>query len=494
MSSDIRLSKSRYVAGLQCHRLLWWRVHEPDAPELVPDAQTQAIFDQGTSVGELARTYVPGGTLIALPYDRIREKVEATEAALAAGARVLYEASFFPHRVFVAVDILERLGRGFGLIEVKSSTSVKPEHVPDAAIQASVLASAGLDVRRVEIMHLDRACTFPDLSGLFRREDVSERVAALLPGVPAQVREQLRTLAGPLPAVPIGPHCSVPYECPFRTRCWAGLPEHHVSTLYRMTSRYPELEAQGYRTIHDLPAGLGLHPAAERQRRAVQAGALIVEPSLREALARLRPPLAFLDFETINPAVPVWNGCHPYDAIPVQFSCHRPTRDGHDHVAWLAEGPADPRPGLAEALVSACEGARTVLTYNASFEGACLRRLASSQRPALAVALGDVDRRLVDVLPLVRDHVYHPDFGGSFSLKSVLPVLVPGLGYEDMEVAEGGTASAQLERLLLHGGSLPAQDMQCLREALLRYCERDTWGTVRLVDRLRELAGAREGG
>ena len=178
-------------------------MHEPDAPELVPDPATQAIFDQGTRVGALARTYVPGGTLVDFPYDQFQQKLEATAAALAAGAPVVYEASFSAGGVFAAVDILERVPGGFGLIEVKSGTSAKPEYLPDAAVQAHVLAQAGHEVRSVEIMHLNRACTFPDLSDLFTRADVTGEVAELLPDVPAQVRAQLRDARG---AAARGPH------------------------------------------------------------------------------------------------------------------------------------------------------------------------------------------------------------------------------------------------------------------------------------------------
>lgn len=491
MSPAYRLSKSRFAAGLQCHRLLWWRVHEPDAPELVPDPGTQAVFDQGTRVGALARDYVPGGTLIDLPYDQFQGKVEATSAALATKTPAIYEASFSADRVFVAVDILQRLRGGFGLIEVKSSTSAKPEHRPDAAVQAHVLARSGLEVRSIEIMHLNRACTFPDLGDLFMRTDVTNEVAALLPEVPGQVRAQLAMLEGPLPEVAIGPHCSTPYECPFRSRCWAGVPDDHVSTLYRIGKKAWELEAQGCRTIANLPASLGLNATAERQRRAVLSGKMIVEPSLRAALEPFEPPLAFLDFETINPAVPVWEGCHPYDNVPVQFSCHRQeSGGGHGHVEWLAEGPGDPRPAIAGALVAACAGAKTIVAYNASFEKARLRELGEALGPKTARAMEDISRRIKDLLPAVRDHVYHPDFGGSFSLKVVLPALVTGLGYDGMEIAEGDAATRALERLLLRGETVPAAEKARLREALLRYCELDTWATVKLLERLHELAGS----
>ncbi len=491
MSPARRLSKSKYVAGQQCHRLLWWQVHEPDAPELVPDASARAVMDQGSRVGALARTYVPGGTLIDVPYDRYEAKLAATSAALAARAPAVYEASFSAGGIFVAVDILERLGEDHGLIEVKSSTKVKPEHLPDAAVQAHVLAQSGLEVRRVEVMHLNRACTFPDLSDLFTRTDVTTDVATLLPEVPTQVRQLLRMLEADLPEVPIGSHCSDPRECPFVSRCWAEVPDDHVTTLFRIGKKAWDLEAQGFGTIRSLPANLKLNGPAERQRRAVVTGGPVVEPTLRDALRAFEPPLAFLDFETINPAVPVWNGCHPYDNIPVQFSCHRLWGDGRlTHEFWLADGSNDPRPGIAAALVEACAGAGAIVAYNASFEVTCLRTLAAALGGRLAHALHDIEHRIVDLLPTVRDHVYHPAFGGSFSLKSVLPALVAGLSYEGMEIAEGGTASTELQRLILQGDILTADERSRLREALLRYCEMDTRATVELLERLRALAGS----
>ena len=489
MSPAFRLSKSRFTAGLQCHKLLWWRVHEPDAPELTPNAQAQAIFDQGTNVGELARTYVPGGTLIDFPHDQMQAKLDATTAALAAGAPVIYEASFSADRVFVAVDILERLSDGFGLIEVKSSTGVKPEHYLDAAIQVHVLGCASVDVRNVELMHLNRACAFPDLGDLFTRADVTREVADLLPDIPAQAQAQLRMLEEPLPRIAIGPHCRTPRDCPFMSRCWADLPEHHVSTLYRVGQKAWDLAAGGCATIHALPAGISLNATADRQRRSVVANETVVEPSLRDALKEFVPPLAFLDFETINPAIPVWDGCHPYDNIPVQFSCHRQKPGGgYEHVEWLADGPSDPRPAIAEALVAACAGAATIIAYNASFEKTCLRDLGEALGPQTARAMDDIAGRIKDLLPAVRDHVYHPGFGGSFSLKSVLPVLVPELSYAGLEVSDGGVATAELARLLLRGDTLMAAEKAHLREALLRYCELDTWGTVRLLEMLHELA------
>jgi predicted RecB family nuclease len=488
MSRPPGLSKSRFSAGLQCHRQLWWRVHERDATELVPDASLQAVFDQGTLVGEAARRYVPGGTLIDLPYDDYAGKLAATNRALASDTPAIYEASISAGNVFVAVDILAREGKGWRVIEVKSSTSVKEQHIPDAAIQVHTLRQAGLEVTGADIMVLDRRCTYPDLSNLFRREDVTEAVEALLTGVPRRVQEQLAVLRGPLPTVAVGAHCTDPYECPFLARCWPPLPEHHVSTLYYMKRHAAEFEASGWVTIHDLPLHVPLNAQADRQRRAVQAGRMIVEGDLAGSLARFEPPLAFLDFETVMPAIPLWDGCHPYDQIPAQFSCHRETGGGTlEHHEWVAEGPGDPRPEVARRVIDACRGARTVVAYNMAFEKSCLERMAQAL-PAEAEALRDVIARLADPLPVVREHVYHPAFGGSFSLKRVLPALVPELSYDGLEIAGGTDASLVLSRLVLEGESMTPGERAQAREALMRYCELDTLALARVMEKLREVA------
>lgn len=425
-----RLSKSRYVSGLQCKKLLWWKVHEPDAPELTVDAELEAIFSRGHRVGERARAEVPGGILVDLPHYEIVARLAATAEALAAGAPAIYEASFLADDIFVSVDILERKRNGFVLTEVKSTLDVKDAHLPDVAVQLHVLRRSGLTVRRAEVMHLNRECRHPDLSNLFVRENVTPDLREHLRAVPKQATELLSALDGPLPEVPTGPHCSAPYECPFVERCHPPLPEHHVSTLYRLSKRRTaELVESGIETLHDLPGDFEPSAPAERQIRSVQSGELVVEPGLREALRALKPPLAFLDFETISPAIPVWPGCRPYEQIPVQFSCHMLTANGLEHHAWLAEGAADPREEFALALLDACAKGKTIVAYNAPFELRCIENLATAL-PKLGRDLRALSERFQDLLPIVRDHVYHRDFGGSFSLKRVLPALVPTLAYD----------------------------------------------------------------
>ena len=482
----MRLSKSRFISGLQCHKQLWWRVHEPEAPELAPGAEQQALFDQGHLVGAKAREQFPGGVLVDAHHSDFAGRLAQTQAALAAQAPAIFEAAFFVDDVFVAVDVLERTERGWTIVEVKSSTSVKEQYIPDAAIQMQVLRRSGLNVERAEIMHLNRECRFPDLGNLFVRADVTDEVEAALPEVLWESTAQLRMLEGPLPDVVPGRHCETPYKCPLHGRCWPVAPPHHVRTLYHIGSKAEGLEARGMVTIYDLTDDLELSFIADRQRRSVQENRLIVEMSLHNALDVIAYPCAVLDFETVVLAIPVWNGCRPYDQVPVQFSCHIVTDQGDmTHDAWLADGPEDPRPEIAARVVDACRGARVVVAYNASFEKTILGQLAEAV-PEQAEGLGDIAARLVDALPLVRDHVYHQDFGGSFSLKSVLPALIPGMGYEGLEISSGGLASLKLRRLMFDR-DMPLTEREQTREALLQYCAVDTLGVVRLLEELRAM-------
>lgn len=195
--------------------------------------------------------------------------------------------------------------------------------------------------------------------------------------------------------------------------------------------------------------------------------------------------MAFLDFETVSPAIPVWKGCNPYSGVPAQFSCHVIDAKGRArHFEWIADGPADPRPGLTDALLEATRGIERVVAWNSGFEVKCILGLAAAI-PKRARALRALAGRLVDLLPVVRDHVYHPGFDGGFGLKAVLPALVAGLGHSDLEISESAVASAELSRMMFQPDSLTAAERVGLREALLRYCERDTWGLVKMLDVLR---------
>ena len=484
------LSKSRFVAGWQCHKLLWLRAHEQDAPELQVDVVLQDRFDQGAEVGALARETFPGGALIDLPHDD-PGRVDATRRALDSGAPAVFEATFVEDRVYVAIDILERTGDGFTLIEVKSSTKRKDEHLPDIAIQTWVARRAGIDVRRMELMHLNTDFRHPDHGELFERTDVTEEVEALQSLIPAMVAEQLAVLAGPEPAVPVATHCwMIDRDCPFWDRCFPT-DDHHVWTLYRAyrTQKWA-LVCQGVRRVLDIPEKFKLNEIQRRQRRSLEAGEMIVEPGLCQALKEFDGRLGFLDFETIGRAIPVWPDVGPWRAVVVQFSYHEQAEGapgGYRHRAYLAEGPGDPREELALQLLDATRDAERIVMYS-SFERTRIRELAG-WLPHLAGDLLALEAKLVDLLPVIQKHVYHPRFGGSFSIKKVLNPMVPDLTYNDLAIVDGLVASVEIARLLFVAHKVKDRDQ--LRRDLLAYCERDTWAMVRLLEKLREISSLR---
>jgi predicted RecB family nuclease len=482
------LSKSRFTTGYQCEKLLWWTVHEPDATELQPDKVLQDLFDQGRQVGELARRLFPGGVLIDHPHKAYADRIASTQQAILAKAPAIFEASFSAGGVFVAVDVLLQDGDGWTLIEVKATNSVKEEHTPDAAIQTWVLRQAGIPVTRVELLHLNSDFRHPSPGNLLVREDITDAVEAFLPEVPGLIERLARVLEGPLPDKPLGLHCYEPRECPFHARCWPDDPLH-IRHLYNVgPKRTVAYFGKGIHSIGDLPPSAKLGFTERRQLRALREGRLVVEPSLAAALQPFEGPLGYLDFETVARAVPVWDGTAPWGAAVAQFSYHEEQGDGtHRHTGWLAEGPGDPRRELAERMISATRGARHIVTYS-SYEKSRLRDLVRLV-PELAAPLEDMIARLVDLLPVVRNHVYHPEFRGSFSLKYVLTPLCPSLSYSDLVIVDGRVASVEIARLLFHAHKIPPAERDRVRQDLLDYCERDTWATVRLMARLRELAG-----
>jgi predicted RecB family nuclease len=248
-----------------------------------------------------------------------------------------------------------------------------------------------------------------------------------------------------------------------------------------------ELMAEGIHRIQDVPADVKLSKVNKRQKLALEQGDLAVEAGLKKAMASLESPVGYLDFETVARAIPVWDGLKPWGAVPVQFSYHEEQANGtHTHAEWLADGPEDPRPAIARALVEATKNAGHIVVYT-SFESQQLRHLAAAV-PELASELEDINSRLFDLHKVVKNNVYHPDFDGSFSIKDVLPVLVPELGYEDLEIDDGQDASAEIARMMLDGDSMSDEERAELRENLLKYCKRDTEAMVGLVGRLRELA------
>ncbi len=482
-----RLSKSKYLAGLQCHKRLWLLIHRPELVPPVPPAQ-QRLFDQGTLVGELARKRFPGGVLIEADHEHLGEGAQETARAIGEGAEVLFEAVVSHDAILVRPDVLRR-GEGgvWDLIEVKSSTSVKDLNIDDVAIQAHVLKGAGLDLRSACLMHINTECVYPDLSNLFTIEDITESVGDALPGVPQRVAELRAMLALEFePDLPIGQHCNDPYPCEFVDYCWDWVPELSIFNIPGLRwENKAVLLRDGRVAIGDLPHDLRLTEAQQRFVRSCERKEPVIDRDrIREELARLEYPLHFLDFETDNPAVPRLDGMHPYEQFPYQYSCHVLRQGGEvSHMEYLHESESDPRRPLVESLIGAIGDTGTVVAYNAPFEKGVVNKL-TELFPEHAAALRSIKDRLWDQLAIFRDYYTDYRFGGSNGLKSVLPVVVPDMSYDGLDVRDGGEAGIVWNEMI----RMPArEEKERMIRNLRQYCGQDTWAMVRIHQELERL-------
>ncbi len=481
---SFRLSKSKYLAGLQCHKRVYLEVR---APELAsePDEQTQAILDMGTAVGELARQRFSGGVLVEADYRHPTEALARTATLLQDQAvPAIFEGAIVFNRVLIRVDILERVetvpdGRpSWRLIEVKSATKLKDVYVNDVALQAHVLEGAGVPMAGAALMHINTQYLFQggelDLDQLFTLADMNALVAERQADVAARLAEMQAVLADPLPpAIEPDHHCHTPYECPFWDHCTKDKPARWVYYLPGAATTIQRLVVQGIQTMDEIPAGFKLTPI---QRR-VKEDAEWVSPRLLEALGTIRPPVHHLDFETFNPALPRFPLTRPYQTLPVQWSNHIETEDGQiRHEEFLSVDFKDPREAVALSLLESLGREGSICVYS-GYERAVLESLAQAV-PALKRELEQVMSRLWDLFLVIREHYYHPNFNGSFSMKSVLPALVPSLDYEDLDIREGGVAALHYYRMVFVETDWVEKER--IRQALLAYCARDTMGMLEI--------------
>ena len=469
------------MSALQCPKRLHLEVHRPDLKHF--SSATEAVFATGHQVGAIARDVLgrEGGVFI----DRnggVRATLEKTAALAEQGAPAIYEAAFQHNDVLVYVDILRRDDEGWRLIEVKSTGRVKDEHLSDCAVQTWVARGAGHPIAGVSLAHIDSSFVYPGggcFAGIFTEADITSEVEERLALVPTWVENAARAAAEAEPAVDVGTHCTSPYECPFHAHCWPMGARYPVTGLGGHKDKLAELVCNGYSDICEVPEDalhLDIH---KRIRRITVSG----EPELLEQAATLtrglQYPRSFLDFETINPAIPVWPGTRPFQALPFQWSCHIERSPGSfSHTAFLDVSGEPPMRPLAEALLEALGHAGPILTYS-SYEKRVINGLVA-RFPDLAAALGALIGRLVDLHPIAKRNYYHPDMLGSWSIKSILPTVAPDMRYSDLEEVQDGTVAGAAYLEAIDPATSDAR-REHLKARLLDYCRFDTQAMVRLT-------------
>ncbi|REK00806.1 MAG: DUF2779 domain-containing protein [Bacteroidetes bacterium] len=480
------LSKSTFVYGCQCPKRLFLHKFKPELKPKISEAR-QAIFDTGTDVGLLAQKLFPGG-VDASPEStyEYQKSVLLTKDLIRSGVKIIYEAAFQHEGVLAAIDILVKNGNKWEAYEVKSSTQIKEVNITDASLQYHVITGSGISLKDISIIHINNEYVRKgrlNISKLFRIESVLKDVLMTQDIVEKKIRELKKLLKnGVEPEVDIGPHCSDPYECEFTDHCWSHIPSPSVFDVSRLReSRKFELYEEGTVKLEDLNGELELTAYQEIQINSYLSGKKhINKKGVREFLSGISYPLYFLDFESFQTAVPLFNKSRPFQQIPFQYSLHYKKDKSSDlsHNFFLADGQDDPRPAFIEKLLKDTTKKGDILTYNIGFEKSIVNKLAEDF-PQYQSAMTALSERMKDLMtPFRNGDYYHPSMNGSYSIKKVLPALVPEMDYDKLEISEGEMAGIAFRSMMIN----PDADRKKIRADLLEYCKTDTLAMVKILE------------
>ena len=491
MSSHL-LSKSSFIRGVQCEKHLYlYKYHYNEMDQL--SEMQKAIFKRGTDVGKLAQQLFPKG-IDASPKSQFEydKAVVETKKLIDQNQKVIYEASFNFSDVLAVADILVNEKSGLKIYEVKSSTSISETYIRDAALQYWVISNSGYRIKDFSITYINNQYIRKgnlDINELFVTESVLKLILPLQKWVEENVERFKKVLnKKTIPKIDIGEHCYDPYTCGFYEYCRKHIPDNSIFDLsgVHLNKKY-DLYREGIIKLEDIPDDAKLSQTAKLQVEVYKSKKDIVDKkAIKEFLSDLSYPLYFMDFETFQPAVPMFDNSKPYMQIPFQYSLHykKNKKSSVEHYEFLAETGNDPRKKFIENLLRDTKGEGDILTYNKSFEVLRLKEIAEAF-PKYKKQIEERINRVKDLmLPFQKKYYYSYKMQGSYSIKYVLPALIPELNYKDLEINEGGLASIAFESLFYETDLMRIADT---RTNLLEYCKLDTLAMVKLLEKLESL-------
>lgn len=447
------LSKSKFIRGLNCSKSLWLYVHKYNERET--DESTKTTLTSGTNIGEFARNYFPNGEMAVIEDYPCIQSAKRTAELINQGIETIYEATFIFKDTIVAIDILHKINGKWNIYEVKSTNSVKDSHYLDASIQYYVANGCGIDIENVYIMHFDREYIKHgkiDIHKLFKVESVYDSIILMQDNIPSQILSMQELLKKDECVVEMGKQCESPYTCDFY---------HYCCRLI------PEIECE--------KPNLNTKPE-------------IIKNEIRSFVEKIKYPICHLDFETIMPAIPMFDESRPYQQIPFQYSIHYQENSLAEiiHYEYLAEAKIeiDPRIGLIEKMIIDTRNANTILVYNISFERTRIKEMIRDF-PIYAEQLEIIIDKMIDlIIPFRKKYYYTESMLGSASIKKVLPALCPDLAYDNLEISNGMDASNSFMNLYFTNDSALIKET---RDNLLKYCHLDTYAMVRIFDIMKKV-------
>ncbi|MDA8638014.1 DUF2779 domain-containing protein [Rhodospirillales bacterium] len=494
----MHLTKSKYISGIKCERKLWYDVRDPIFKKSAPGSPAYI----GTRVGVAAQSLFPGGVVVSEGPRQHREALKKTRAFLNdVSVPAIFEGAFEHDGVRIRVDILEKISDGrWNLIEVKSSkneSALLDKYGADAGVQLYVCRNSGLDVKNVKIMHVNGDYIYPGeeicWADFLKETDITQHCESIQEEIRENVLRFSRLIEDDfLPeAIPTKNRCT---DCHYTCRCWEGLPDDWIQLLPNVNYlQVEELAAKGIHRMSELTDELSLKPLQERVKSVTMTGDPWVSKGLSSALKEFQPPVYYLDFETMNPAIPLFIGTKPHERVPFQYSLMFMDERFQLSIIddFIARVGDDPRRPLAEALIKSIpDDDHPILAHSAvSVEAKIIEALADKYDD-LAVKLLKIRDRVKDTQPLIKNHVYFKSFGGSFSIKTVSKELGGDFGYsynklEDVQI--GTDASYAYWEMC----DLGKEDPQKI-ENLIEYCRTDVGVLAGVHKRLFEISNKNE--
>ena len=491
-----QLSKSDFMLFLRHPAWLWLKKHRRNVlPK--PDAALQALFDSGHRFEAFAEERFPNAIRLGFDgFHEYRSLPRRTHHALSKGAETILQGRFESGRTTCIIDVLQRVhGNTFDLFEIKASTSVKPEHIPDLAFQKMVLEGAGLSIRKLGIIHVNREYVRSghiQSDALSEISDATQRVDRVKDETIAQVKQALNI--ADLPAMP---DVSPRHLKSGSLNNWMEVFEAvngatAENSVHHLISVKPEqlgkFEDAGIKSIDEIPDNFDLTERQRRQVTATKSGQRKIDhTAIKSFLSQVQYPIYFLDYETLSDVVPPFDGTRPYQQVPFQYSLHIQREPGADleHREYLHEEKSNPVPPLLEQLQRDIGDKGSGIVWYDSFETRRNTEM-GEMSPSHAAFLKDINDRVIDLMdPFYKGWFVDHNFHGSSSIKKVLPVLVPDLSYAELSIHDGETAKREWMDLVLHGKG--SENRAKTFENLRSYCKLDTLAMVRIFDFLKQL-------
>ena len=483
------ISKTTFLDYLYCPKNVWLKINKP---EILKDFELSEfekhLMEQGNEVESYARNLFPGGIEI---VGTGKEACQETVRLMTAKIHAIFQATFIVDDFIARNDALvyDAENDKWDLYEVKGTNSLKEntpdhDHIDDLTFQASILKRANIPVGKYFLVHLNKEYIRSgdlNLKSLFVIEDQTEKVTARLPKIEEQMiaaKEYLTRSEEPRGG------CDCVYQgrsrhCATFRHSHPNIPDYSVHDISRIGLSKKKLESfieRGIYNLNDIPEDMDLSEIQWNQVHAHQLSkSTINSKDIDTELRKLAFPLYFLDYETFAPAIPIFDGYHPYQRIPFQLSIH--VLIGPDseltHIEYLHSERSDPTNQIIALLEKHIGSSGTIIAWNKSFEVGVNKELAG-RLPDHKAMVDRINSMFYDLREIFQDqHYVHPGFRGGTSIKKVLPAIVPELSYNDLGIQDGGQASDAWWAMV--SPATKPKESEKISDDLKKYCGLDTY-------------------